>query len=145
MRPIAYLAALSALLAGAALAHQGVKDPQVKARMDLMAEIKEATRGLGNMARGKAEFDPATAADLKATLERLSREVEPAFEAPADDPTSEALPVIWEDPDAFSRTAEEMAEAAAELRVRSREGLQASFAALAKSCRSCHESYRIDK
>ncbi|NND21494.1 MAG: hypothetical protein HKO14_05350, partial [Silicimonas sp.] len=44
------------LVASAALAHQGVKNPAVKARMDVMSAIGDNTKLLGRMAKGEVAF-----------------------------------------------------------------------------------------
>ncbi|WP_323784311.1 cytochrome c [Thalassovita sp.] len=131
-------------LAGAALAHGGVSDPVVKARMALMTEIKDATAVIGGMAKGKLEFNPDQAAAAKAVLNKSAVQITDAFETPATDPKSEALPVIWENWDDFSTKANALAQAASGIDTGTLEGVQAGLQALGASCGGCHKLYRMD-
>ena len=84
------------LTAPAALAHDGVKDPQVAARMHAMTQIGKATKALTDMARKRTPFDAATARAHAGTIESHASDIETLFRDPADDPKSEALPAIWD-------------------------------------------------
>ena len=55
------LAGFLALGAGAGLAHQGVQNPAVMARMMLMEKIGNETKTLVQMARGQTPFDAGVA------------------------------------------------------------------------------------
>jgi cytochrome c556 len=139
------LALVIALCAGAALAHSGVANPAVKARMDLMGQIKEATAGLGKMAQGAVAFDAVAAAKLAQALANHAAEIPAAFEAEETDPTSEARPEIWSDWAGFVADAETLGSAARAMQTASREDVQFGMRAVAKACSSCHENFRIDK
>ena len=131
--------------AGAALAHSGVKNAAVKARMALMGEIKDATAVVGGMTKGEVAFDAARAAAARAALMSHAGQIAPAFEARESDPKSEARPGIWSDWADFAAKADVMAAAAAALDTGSLVGLQASMGDLAASCGGCHKLYRIEK
>lgn len=141
--------ALAATLAtgfgGAAQAHQGVKNPVVKARMDLMTEIQKDTRLLGDMAKGKAAFDAQRAAAARAALIAAAARIAPAFEPAATSPKSEAAPEIWTDWDDFTDRAARMETAAKALDPGSLDGLRGTLPALGRSCGGCHDAYRITK
>lgn len=139
------IAVLAIAVAGAAFAHEGVKDPQVKARMDLMGEVKEATAVLGAMAKGARPHDAAAADAARQALAGAAAQIGPAFAAPATDPKSEALPAIWEDWDTFTASAVQMQRAAEAMDASTLEGLRAGMGPLAGSCRSCHEDFRAAK
>ena len=99
---------------GMALAHAGVENPAVKARMDAMSDIGAGTKVLGNMARGRVAFDAAEA-EAEAALARIATraaETPALFEAQEDDPKSEALPAIWADFADFSAIAGDLRRAA---------------------------------
>lgn len=132
-----------ALTAGVALAHEGVKDPDVMARMELMEDIKAATARIDKMRRGQAPFDAGKAAADRALLVEKAEAIPDAFARKAEDPKSEALPAIWTDWDDFTARAEEMAAAAASMRTGSRDALTGSFGDYAATCRACHEDYRM--
>lgn len=128
----------------AALAHSGVKNKTVLARMDGMKTLAENIKVLGNMAKGKTTFDATRAAAAKATLRDQAARVTAAFEAPETDPKSEALPVIWSDWDGFVAGAEALEAAIAALDTGSLEGLRDGLGAVGQSCSGCHEGYRLD-
>lgn len=131
-------------LAGAALAHGGVGNPAVKARMELMTDIKDATGIIGGMAKGKMAFDPDRAAAARAALRSSAEKIAEAFEDPAVDPKSEALPEIWENWDDFSAKADALVQAASGMETGTLEGVQAGLGALGASCGGCHKLYRMD-
>lgn len=133
------------LFAGIAFAHSGVTNPTVKARMDLMIEVKDATAILGEMAKKAAPFDADTAEAARRTLVETATEIPAAFEARETDPKSEARPAIWRDWDGFESSAKSMQRVAERLDVTSLDALRAGMRQLGKSCNSCHESYRIEK
>ena len=61
MRPISVFAFGLVLAGTAALAHTGVKDPDVMARMNGMKAMAEHTKTFGFMARGTTAFDDTEA------------------------------------------------------------------------------------
>ena len=138
--PICLIASLS--LAGVAAAHQGVKDAKVKAWMHSMSEAGQASKTLGNMAKGSASFDAAQAAAAKATLIEVAANIPVLFETEASDPVSEALPAIWENFDDFASKADAMKVAAEALDASSADGISAGIRALGRSCGGCHRTYR---
>ncbi len=97
MKRASVLLVAALLTATTALAHQGVQNRAVLARMNGMSAIAENIKVLGNMAKGKVAFDQKAA---RVALQRMAdhaAEAPELFEAREDDPKSEALPAIWED------------------------------------------------
>lgn len=141
---IRLLAATLALTATVALAHEGVKDPDVKARMQLMTEIGASTKILGEMAKRTRAFDAAEANAAAARLATLATQIPAAFQTRADDPKSEARPVIWQDFDGFTADAQAMqtAASAASGSIEELADLRMALAGIGKSCGACHEDYR---
>lgn len=139
-----YALAFSALLAAtAALAHQGVQDPEVQDRMEGMKAIGDATKVMGEMVRGNTPFDAAAVRAAAAEIEREALRIPALFESAAEDPLSEALPAIWENWDDFAAKAEGTAAAARQAAgVSDVEALRAALSGLADSCKACHEPYR---
>lgn len=79
-------AGVFALAASATLAHQGVQNPIVMARMEGMSTMADHVSVLGNMARGRAPLDPEAAnAALQSLAGEATRIVE-LFEDPASGP-----------------------------------------------------------
>ncbi|WP_050525372.1 c-type cytochrome [Pseudorhodobacter aquimaris] len=133
------------LTAGAALAKEGVEDPTVKARMDVMGIVGASTKVLGDMAQGKAAFDASAAAAAQTALAAAAAEIPAVFEEEADDPVSEARPDIWMNMEGFVEKAKAMEGAANAIDVTSLEGIQAGMGPLAASCKSCHSDFRAKK
>lgn len=132
-------------LGGAALAHGGVKNEAVMARMNLMTEIKEVMAVLGEMAKGKTPFDAQQANRASAALASHAAKMPALFETPASDPKSEARPDIWLDWPDFVAKASDMEKAATGLDTQSLDRLRAGIGALGGSCSACHKIYRIEK
>ncbi len=133
------------LTAGMAIAKEGVQDPTVKARMDLMGTIGMNTKILGDMAGGKATFDASAAEAAKAALAAAAAEIPAAFEVEVDDPVSEARPDIWMNMEGFTDKAKALETAAAAVDVSSVEGVQAGMGGIAGTCKACHTDFRAKK
>ncbi len=137
---------LAVFTAPAALSHSGVKDAAVMARMQLMSLVANDMKVLGEMAKGSTPFDAEIVQARAASLEEHALETVRLFEAPATDPKSEAKPEIWDDWEGFSKSADEMREAAEQLGLITTEAeFGAAFRAVGQTCSACHEAYRINK
>jgi cytochrome c556 len=132
-------------VATVAVAKEGVQDPTVKARMDLMGTIGMNTKVLGDMASGRTPFDAAAASTAKTALMAASADIVPKFETEADDPVSEGAPDIWMNFEDFTAKANTLSAAATAIDVASLEGIQAGMGAIGGTCRDCHTSYRVKK
>ena len=132
------------LAATAALAHQGVRNPAVKARMDAMGAISENTKILGAMAKGELSFDARAAREAARAIATTASDVPGLFEAPETDPKSEALPAIWDRFDDFVVKTETMVAAAdaASTSIETPADLRAALSAIGATCKACHEAYR---
>lgn len=79
MKPITKIAAVCLMFAaGAAVAADGVTNPTVKARMDVMQAQRAAVGALGGMASGQAAFDAEKAQAAKAALIAAARDIAPS-------------------------------------------------------------------
>ncbi len=135
---------IAALAAGAAYAHAEVSNADVKARMDLMGDIRKNFATLGGMVQGKTDFDADAANAAANALVTDAEGIPAAFETPAMDPESEASPAIWENWDDFVAKARNLEMAADNLDTSSLEALKASFGPAGAACGSCHKAYRVD-
>lgn len=131
------------LVAGVAFAKEGVQDPTVKARMDLMGVIGMNTKALGDMAGGKADFDAAKAAMAKDAIIAASAEIAAKFEPQASDPVSEAKAEIWTSWDDFVKKAEALNAAATALDASSLDSVKAGMGGIGGACKDCHTTYRM--
>lgn len=142
MKPFAIAAAI--LIASAALAHQGVKDPAVMARMEAMSGIGKAMKVLGGMAKGETAFDAAAARRAAATIAVEAGRTPALFRTPADDPKSEARPEIWQRFDDFTAKSRLLEQVASGLStsISTRNDLQTGVKEIGAACKACHKTYR---
>lgn len=132
-----------AFVATVAVAHEGVKNPSVMARMHGMKTIGAETKVLGNMAKGAVSFDAARAQAAAASIAQEAARIEALFEAQEDDPKAEALPAVWENfPDFAAKAQELIAAAEAAKSVASVEELQSAMRTIGATCSGCHKVYR---
>lgn len=131
----------------AALAHSGVQNPAVKARMDGMSAIGKNTKVLGSMAKGEVAFDAQSAREAANLIAHHAAQIPDLFEQQASDPKSEALPTIWQSYTDFLVKADalEVAASAAASGISTESDLRPALAAIGGSCKSCHKIYRINK
>lgn len=132
-------------LAGAALAHGGVTNPMVMARMDAMSAIASEVKALSGMARGEVAFDAAEVTRRMEAIAATGAEVPVLFQAPESDPKSEASPAIWTSYPEFTQRASAMIDAAkAGAGAGDVSALQEAMANLGQTCKSCHGSFKIE-
>ncbi|MDF1619115.1 c-type cytochrome [Pseudothioclava nitratireducens] len=130
-------------VAGVAAAKEGVTNPVVKERMDVMQVIRANTGALGDMASGKAAFDGAKAAEAAAAIAGAAATIPTVFEPQETDPVSEAKPAIWENFSDFTTKADALTTAAQSLDTGSLDALKAGMGAVGGACKACHTDYRI--
>ncbi|MGH1463808.1 MAG: c-type cytochrome [Cognatishimia sp.] len=145
MKTFPMVLATGLLMAGVALAHQGVKDPHIKARMHAMSMAGEASKTLGEMAKGKQAFDPQIAQQARRDLLQISTEIPALFEIEAMDLVTEATPDIWSNFAKFERQAGAMQKAVAALDTSSAQNIARGMRAVGRSCGGCHKSFRLEK
>ena len=138
------VALILGVIGTAALAHNGVKDKDVMARMMGMSELSEQMKLIGSMAKGEAEFDAAAVNSALAGMSEDAAAIPALFQPRATDPKSEALPVIWDEFDTFTARADELAQVTAELAgaVDAAEDLRPVMQRVGGACRNCHSDYR---
>lgn len=131
-------------LGTAALAHSGVKNKDVMARMMVMSSIADQMKVIGSMAKGEIVFDAATANEALIEIAAQSAQISPMFETPAQDPKSEALPVIWENWDGFTARASETEKVVEALAgtIQTKADLGPALGQIGASCKACHSTYR---
>ena len=133
---------LMLVAASAAFAHAGVKDPDVMARMEGMSRTAAAAKTLGEMVKGQQPFDAEAAQAAAARIADEAAEIPDLFRNAAQDPKSEALPLIWERYEDFTDKAAAMGTAAADARIETEADLARAFKAIGATCQSCHAVYR---
>jgi cytochrome c556 len=132
-------------LATAAMAHGGVTNPMVMARMDAMSTIAAEVKALTQMARGEVGFDAAEVTRRMEAIAATGAQVPLLFEAAETDPKSEASPTIWTSYPEFTQRATAMIEAAeAGAGATDEFALDEALGALGQTCKSCHGSFKIE-
>ena len=144
MTPKVSIVGLALVAATAVLAHEGVQNPAVKARMDGMSAIAMNMKTIGQMAKGVTEFDAETARSAAAAIAKQASATPRLFEANESDPKSEARPEIWSNFDDFTVKATELAALATRYSnsIKEQTDLNAAVDALGANCKSCHSAYR---
>ncbi len=135
---------VAACLGTVALAHGGVKNAAVMARMETMKSIGDAMKVMGSMVEGKTEFDAATARAAAADVARFAAQTPALFKAPENDPKTEALPAIWQRFEDFATKAQETERLADRLAqtLETKADLDAGLLQLGASCKACHKEHR---
>lgn len=128
--------------AGAVFAHEGVNDPAVKARMESMKSMGDATKVLVEMARGQAAFDAARAEAARVDLLEEASHTTALFEARATDPMTEAKDSIWAEFSDFTAKAQMLSDVVAGADLASPEALRLSVGEIGRACTACHDAYR---
>jgi cytochrome c556 len=105
---------------------------------------------LGAMARGRMDFDAARVETNAGRLVALSKMLSDAFAADtrANDVTTEALDVIWEQPEDFATKIDATIEASNRLVTVAATGdegaVREAIGNLGSTCGSCHDDFRVD-
>ena len=129
------------VIAGAALAHSGVQNPAVMARMNGMSDIAAAMKTLGQMAKGTTAFEAAKANASLQEVAAKAAEIPVLFKAPETDPKSEALPEIWTDFETFQSIAIDL-QTAASVEVANLNQLRRAMRNIGPTCNACHKDFR---
>ena len=135
------------LAATAALAHSGVKNSAVKARMDAMSAVGAEMKTLGLMSKGASAFNADTAKAAATAIATQASKTPDLFEANEDDPKSEAKPAIWENFQDFTTKAVALEKVARDLSmsIENVDDLAPAMSALGDTCKACHGDYRQKK
>jgi cytochrome c556 len=140
-------AAFIAGLATLALAHEGATGV-VKERMDLMKRQQKDMKLIGDMARGKQQFDAVKATDAARDVVVTSKKISDLFPEGSNGHPSDAKDEIWQNWDDFTRHASDLAERAdalaASLDASGGKDWKAAFQKVTDACKSCHKSFRAE-
>ena len=133
--------------------HQIGKDEHsaIQVRHELMTSAALATKTAGAMLKKKMPYNPMTAELAMRTILSTAVTLDsffPAASKPGKGSKSEASPKIWTDMEGFMKEAQMFkiaAGAAAKTAGKGEAEFKEGFLKVIKSCKSCHESYRIKK
>ena len=137
-------AVLASLPAGAHVGASGI----VKERMDDMEAIARAMKRIVEHANDDRIFDRGDVALQASLIAGKAGRMEALYPPASNPPPSEAADEIWRDWEGFLAEANLMKVRAQSLMsspmtAETRRDIANDVTALAKSCRSCHERYRI--
>ena len=129
---------------GSALAHSGATGI-VKERMDMFKRSQKNLKAIKSHVRGE---DYGSIAKLADEIREWAVKMPEYFPEGSNIKPSEASPKIWEDFSGFKRAAMKNETATKKLIAAAEAGDQAAvvegFKAVASSCKSCHQSYKLD-
>ena len=126
------------------VAHSGVLNKDVAARMTLMSNMGRIMGVLGKMLKKKTPFDRGKAIEAINNIEQLAVETPTVFEKRVLDPKSEAKELIWEEFEAFTKISIGLATSAKQLSssMKSFDDLRPALISLSQSCKECHSRFR---
>ena len=126
------------------LAHSGVLNKDVAARMTLMSNMGRNMGVLGRMLKKKTPFDQVKASEAINNIEQLAVETPRVFEKRVLDPKSEAKELIWEEFETFTKISNSLATSAKQLSssMKSFDDLRPALITLSQSCKECHSRFR---
>ena len=126
------------------LAHSGVLNKDVAARMTLMSNMGRNMGVLGRMLKKKTPFDQVKATEAINNIEQLAVETPRVFEKRVLDLKSEAKELIWEEFETFTKISNSLAASAKQLSssMKSFDDLRPALITLSQSCKECHSRFR---
>ncbi|RLJ41666.1 cytochrome c556 [Litoreibacter meonggei] len=153
IRALATTAMTASLISGMALADGHAGPPaEVKARNGLMANYSLNLGILGDMAKGKSDYNADVAAVAAANLAALAGTDQSLLWPTGTDTMSidgtRALPKIWDAKADFDSKADDLAKAAVALAAvagTDLAGLQGAMGGVGGACGACHKAYREPK
>lgn len=123
-------------------------DP-IKSRQQLMEDTRDAAKVIGGMLKEKQPFDANAAMESLNVWKKTAMEAGDLFpEGSETGHETEAKATIWSDRDGFNEKMVEFntrVDAAIAANPDSLEALGAAASPVFKSCKGCHEGYRVEK
>ncbi|GAB4225165.1 MAG: cytochrome c [Methyloligellaceae bacterium] len=149
MKKLLGILAISGLVAAGVTTAIAAGDP-IKERKELMKNVVgKNTKLAGGMVKGEVPFDAAKAAEAMKAIAAAPEKFITLF--PKGSETggeTTAAPKIWEDRKGFEDWATKLnkaATAASEAAGQGADAFKVAFGELVKTCKGCHQSYRIKK
>jgi cytochrome c556 len=140
-----------AVALGVAVAATGMAVGQdvIAQRKDLMKQVGGATKTSSDMIKGDKPYDAAAAAAAATTISKNWGAFATLFpdNAKTGGETT-AAPAIWTDTKDFNAKGEGLAKAAAaaaEAAPKGADAFKSAFGEVTKTCKGCHEVYRVKK
>ena len=136
-------------VSGIAIAHDGATG-MVMQRMEAMKEISASMKLIGAMVKGESAFDVAKVEEAANVVAGHGKHIGHMFPEGSLDKPTEALPVIWTRWDDFIRIGKEMETSALALAEAAKTASSAKdilpqLGEVGKTCKSCHQDFRLAK
>jgi cytochrome c556 len=142
-KTVFYPLALAALLGASA----GIADEDPgHVRHELMEDVRDAAKPVGQMLRGEADFDSATLMNTLGVFQDASAQLGGLF--PEGSEGGEAAPAIWEDRAGFEAAIakwQEVVGVAIDANPQSLEDAKPVVGPVFQACKGCHDNYRIEE
>lgn len=140
---------LAGTVSGIAIAHDGATG-MVMQRMEAMKEISASMKLIGSMVKGESAFDAAKVEEAANVVAKHGKHIGHMFPEGSLDKPTEALPVIWTRWDDFTRIGKEMETSALALAEAAKTASSAKdilpqLGEVGKTCKSCHQDFRLAK
>ncbi len=124
-------------------------DNPIEQRQHLMEQTRDALKPLIGMTRGQVDFNAETVTASLAVFENTAEEG-PNYFPPGSDTgyDTEAKATIWTDRAGFDVAFMDFAaavEAAQDANIDSVETLQPALQGILKTCKGCHDDFRVEK
>ena len=138
---------VATLLSGPSLAHIEQSEPLQSLRQSYFALLGMTFGPMGDMVKGKIEWDNARFAGWAADLNHVAQfGVERGFAPGSEKGMTRARPNIWSNMDDFQSKLDDFRAAAAQLVETANEGDQGAsrdqFIATGGTCKACHDEYK---
>jgi cytochrome c556 len=142
--------AVLALAVTAVVSAPVLADTTPEDALDYRKAVMTALRGhigaASMIARGLVDDDGHLVGHARGLADG-AKEMERIFQEGSNVGESEALPLIWEEPEAFAEAVSKMQEATAAFVAAAESGdseaIGAAFRNVGMSCRGCHDNYRV--
>ena len=144
MKIISFLLAFGTMFGAAALAHSGATGI-VKERMDMFKKSQNNLKAI-KAHIGSEDFESIV--QLAVEIRDWAVKMPEYFPEGSNEKPSDASPAIWTDFDGFKNAAMKNETAAKQLiaaaKAEDQKAVVDGFKAVAVSCKSCHQSYKLD-
>ena len=124
-------------------------DDPILTRQALMEDTRDAAKVIGGMLKGEQEFDAEAAMAALKVWQKTATEAGDLFpEGSESGHDTEAKETVWTDRDGFNQKMADFGtavDAAISANPDSLEALKGAAGPVFKTCKGCHEGYRVEK
>ena len=149
VKPAFAAAVMAAVASSVVLAHDGATGI-VMQRMEAMKEVSQSMKAVAAMVKGEKPFDGAAVEAAAGVIAGHAKHMPDMFPEGSLDKPTEALPAIWTQWDRFTELSgrlhtDALALAEAGKVATSAKDILPQLGAVGKSCKGCHQDFRLAK